>query len=404
VYNAGWSGYQNGNPGLSLTKAIEKEVMADKSVTDNDELKGDNQNRPLTWQQVKALASIKATAERPAGFPSRDPLSFYVQSRPGTEVAPAFEVEYLSPGEYGVGVSRLRVRLPDAVVSHISGRRSHHLDLPSREKKAHPTARVNSYRPPWLDATFIPTTLPRPQLPRIFARERKVRPLYVGPDDRRQILTDTSYPWLCTGKIFTSDGTAGSGVLVGDRLVLTARHVVPWTSIGAGSWWMKFIPAYFDGREPFGSSYVSDVVNYGTDDTEYNLSHDYAVLRLYDPMGASLGYLGSTEFDDGWRNNDNFINIGYMSDIAGAQEPVWQRYWIEDDYEDDDGQTLETEASLNSGASGGPFFAWFDNGSQIRLIGAVTGETKFDGDVDNSLAGGPNMVNLIDWGRANWPK
>jgi hypothetical protein len=221
---------------------------------------------------------------------------------------------------------------------------------------------------------------------------------------QRQILTDTSYPWLLTGKIFTSDGTGGSGVLVGDRLVLTARHVVPWTSIAAGNWWMKFVPAYFDGREPFGSSYVSDVTNYGTDDSEYNLSHDYAVLRLYDPLGAWLGYLGSSEFDDGWRNNDNFINIGYMLDIAGSQEPVWQRYWIEDDYEDDDGQTLETEASLNYGASGGPFFGWFNNGSQIRVIGAVTGETGFGDDVDNSLAGGPNMVNLIDWGRANWPK
>jgi V8-like Glu-specific endopeptidase len=363
-------------------------------------------NRPLTWQQIKSLPPVKATAERPADFPSRNFLSFYVQSPRGNEVAPSVEVEYLSPGEYGVGICRVRIELPNTVVAHLPGRRTHHLDLPSPASGMgeHRVAGLDSFRPPWIDATFIPATAPRPKLPRIFAKDRKVRPLYVGPDDRRQILTDTSYPWLLTGKIFTSDGTSGSGVLVGDRVVLTARHVVPWTSIAAGNWWMKFVPAYFDGREPFGSSYVSDVTNYGTDDSEYNLSHDYAVLRLFDPLGAWLGYLGSTEFDDGWRNNDNFINIGYMSDIAGSQEPVWQRYWIEDDYEDDDGQTLETEASLNYGASGGPFFGWFDNGSQIRVIGAVTGETGFGDDVDNSLAGGPNMVNLIDWGRANWPK
>jgi V8-like Glu-specific endopeptidase len=362
------------------------------------------QDRPLTWGQIKALPPIKATAERPSGFPSSDLLSFYVQSLPGAVASPLTEVEYLSAAEYGVGLARVRVDVPNTVVAHLPGRRVHHLELPPRESAATNRRSIDSFRPPWIDATFPPATAPRPQLPRIYAKDRKVRPLYVGPDDRRQILTDTSYPWLLTGKIFTSDGTAGSGVLIGDRLVLTARHVVPWTSIAAGNWWMKFIPAYFDGREPFGSSYVSDVTNYGTDDTEYNVSHDYAVLRLFNPLGASLGFLGSTEFDDGWRNNDNFINIGYMSDIAGAQRPVWQRYWIEDDFEDDDGQYLETEASLNHGASGGPFFGWFDNGSQIRVIGVVGGDLTFNGDTDNSLAGGPNMVNLIDWGRANWPK
>jgi hypothetical protein len=190
---------------------------------------------------------------------------------------------------------------------------------------------------------------------------------------------------------------------VGDRVVLTARHVVPWTSIAQGNWWMKFVPAYFDGAEPFGSSFTSNVHYYGTDDGDYNLSHDYAVMRLFTPLGASLGYLGSTEFSDSWRNLDVFINIGSLADVAGAQRPVWQRYWIEDDYEDDDGQILETEASLNHGASGGPFFAWFESGTQIRLIGNVGGETSFNGDRDNSLAGGPNLVSLIDWARANWP-
>ena len=220
-------------------------------------------DRPLSWAQIKALRPIKATAERPPDFPSSDLLSFYVQAVSGVVASPRVEVESLSAGEYGVGLARVRVDMPNTVVAHLPGRRVHHLELPPRGAATTTHRSVDSFRPPWIDATFLPATAPRPQLPRIFAKGRKVRPLYVGPDDRRQILTDTSYPWLLTGKIFTSDGTSGSGVLVGDRVALTARHVVPWTSIAAGNWWMKFVPAYFDGREPFGSSYVSDVSNYG---------------------------------------------------------------------------------------------------------------------------------------------
>src|SRR5262249_13450101 len=161
------------------------------------------------------------------------------------------------------------------------------------------TATTDSFHPPWMDFTAVPRTPPRPAPPRIYSKRGKARPLYGGPDDRRQVLYNTNYPGLLTGKVFTSYNTSGSGVLVRDRLGITARHVVPWNSIAAGSWWMKFVPAYFDGREPFGSSYTSDVHYYGTDDSDYNLSHDYALMRLFDPLGASLGYLGSTEFDDG---------------------------------------------------------------------------------------------------------
>lgn len=165
---------------------------------------------------------------------------------------------------------------------------------------------------------------------------------------------------------------------------------------------MKFVPAQFDNNEPFGSSFASDVTYYNTDDDEFNLAHDYCVMRLFNPLGSQLGYLGSTSFDDSWRGQDVWINIGYPQDIGGGLEPAWQQYWIEDDDEDDDGQVLETEASLNHGNSGGPFFGWFNDG-QVRVIGVVSSETLFNGDFDNSLAGGENMVDLINWARANWP-
>jgi len=180
--------------------------------------------------------------------------------------------------------------------------------------------------------------------------------------------------------------------------------MLPWNSIAndPGNAWMKFVPHSFDGGEPFGSSLATNYTCYGTDDDEFNASHDYAVLRLREPLGNQLGYLGSTSFDDSWRGLDVWFNVGYPADIASAQRPVWQHYPIEDDYEDDDGQILETEASTEHGSSGGPFFDWFDDG-HVRVIGVVSSCTTINDDRDNLLAGGDNMTNLIEWARANWP-
>jgi V8-like Glu-specific endopeptidase len=244
----------------------------------------------------------------------------------------------------------------------------------------------------------------RPAEIRLRSPKGYVDPLVVFPNDSRQILTDHSWPWRLTGKVWNSEGFSASGVLIGDRLLLTAKHVAPANNIAAGKWWMKFTPNFDNGKSPFGSSFVSDVVWYADEsDTEYIVSHDYLVGRLYTPLGKKIGYLGATEFDDDWRDLNVWQNIGYPADIGGAARPVVQfDQSIEDDYEDDDGQYLETEASLNNGNSGGPFFSWFTDG-HVRACGVVVGGLTFNSDMDNVLAGGPQMVDLIKWGRATWP-
>lgn len=232
-------------------------------------------------------------------------------------------------------------------------------------------------------------------------------PLVVFPGDARHILNDSSWPWRLTGLVTTSDGQAASGVLVGDRLMLTAHHVLPINSIAKGDWWIKFTPNFDSGKhpsEPFGSSFVSDLIIYNADsDNNYFVGHDYMLCRLYEPLGHHLGYLGATFFDDSWRGMQVWNNVGYPIDIGGGTRPVVQvRQSMEDDDEDDDGQILETEASLNHGNSGGPFFSWFTDG-YVRLCGVVSGGLSFGDDLDNALAGGDNMVQLISWGRSNWP-
>jgi V8-like Glu-specific endopeptidase len=266
-----------------------------------------------------------------------------------------------------------------------------------------------SHRPDWIDALPMPrliTTRPNRDMRR-FNGER-VEPLWVY-DSHRYAFEDDSWPWGLVGRIFTPDGS-GSGSLIGDRLVVTAGHMVPWDKVAAGNWWMQFVPAYFNGSSLYGAgvqSYVSDVRGYNTGGSGY----DWAILRLYEPLGSSLGYFGYNSYSSDWNDLSVWSNIGYPGDIDNAQEPAFQQGFTINDTDGDDngGEELETEnCDLNFGNSGGPIFAWWNNGTDPRLVGVVSSqetEYKFPFSTrnDNFFASGDGFVSLCAWGRSNWP-
>ncbi len=267
-------------------------------------------------------------------------------------------------------------------------------------------------RPPWLNQLFIPRGMPRPARPRMRRfNGRRVEPLYVFGNDDRQIYEDTSYPWGCVGKIYTSDGFQGSGALVGKNLVITAAHVVPWTSAAAGSWWMRFVPAYFNGASLFGSgveSYVSDTsaINNGNNVSGY----DWALLKLYNPVGEIAGWFGYNGWSSAWEKQNYWTVLGYPTAVGGGEMPSWQGSI---DYHDEDGDSnggeeLESNtADITPGNSGGPVFGTW-NGDAPRVIGVVSGQEHeyvplFSSDDNNIFASGSGFTNLIAWGLTNWP-
>jgi V8-like Glu-specific endopeptidase len=227
----------------------------------------------------------------------------------------------------------------------------------------------------------------------------------------RQVLTnEQSYPWRTVGKVYVGQNLnfdswiwSGSGVLVGPNLLLTASHVLPW---GRSGWWMRFIPAYNFGAEPFGSSYVAQcrgVIN--TDDVT---GLDFAICRLYTRLGDTIGWMGSyASTDDDAYEDRRWTSVGYPGDTQGGQVPtVEENVEIVDIDGDGDGKELESGVYGSKGWSGGPLWGFI--GGDAKVVGVMSGkEEEFDffsffTATHTVNAGGFAMVNLVKYGHANW--
>lgn len=235
-----------------------------------------------------------------------------------------------------------------------------------------------------------------------------VTPERVFPPDERQVFYPSGYPWHCIGKIYTwtdpSGGWAwsGSGVLVGRNVVLTASHVVPW---GSSPWMMKFVPAHWDGSSILGSG-VESYVQYYYGYRNHSQGDDMAVLKLYTPLGNTLGYFGAKTYHDSWEGGHYWTKVGYPGMVASGARPSRMTWFpIIDDDSDGAGIELEYTADSSPGGSGGPVFGWWSG--MPYVVGTHSGwETEYHFPwhmVKNNLAaGGGSLVNLIKWARNNW--
>ncbi|KAL2864780.1 trypsin-like serine peptidase [Aspergillus lucknowensis] len=239
--------------------------------------------------------------------------------------------------------------------------------------------------------------------------------------ERDQVVDYTSYPFCCSGKLFVGANSnfsaplwTGSAALVGRNLLLTASHCAPWADSGTGAmtgWWMRFVPAYKNGSEPFGSSYVSDFR--GVRNTDNVVGVDYVICRLYKPLGDRCGWLGSSW----WGNNANYMppnswfSVGYPGDAMNGQVMMVERgvQLHQVDTEGATGRELEAHTFSTPGWSGGPMFGIVTG--QQRCIGVMSGK-EFENDSLTGVfsgthwhsvtAGGKAMVDLIVYGQTNW--
>jgi V8-like Glu-specific endopeptidase len=367
--------------------------------------------KPMTPGELAARMPIAGTGTIPKELLKRSGSSVYVAT--SNKVKPTIEVREVGRRD-GQTVWQIdTLENEDQRITQLLGKTAVREDPRKIRAAIDPKVDFTGHRPSWSDLFYIPRTLPRTSSGRLRRFDgRPVEPAYVFGTDDRQVYQDASYPWRCVGKVINNEGTVGSGALVGSNIVVTAAHMVPWRSVQANSWSMQFVPDFFDGQSLLGAgvqSYVSDVRGY---DTSYfsgsPTGYDWAICKLYNPVGQSLGYFGFNGYSSDWENWNVWTVAGYPVGVAGGQRPSWQGgiSILDDDGDSNDGQELESEtADITGGNSGGPIWGWW-NGDP-RVIGVVSGwesEYRFlQGHQDNNIfASGPGICNLMAWGRSNW--
>ncbi|MET0429953.1 MAG: trypsin-like serine protease, partial [Microvirga sp.] len=232
---------------------------------------------------------------------------------------------------------------------------------------------------------------------------RRVRPLNVTQifnGESRQVYRDTSYPWVCIGRLFRPDGNWGTATLVGRSVILTASHVL------AGLWQpgaplnqrVTFVPACFDNVSLLGASWTAQAVNIAAWETIQSVDgYDMAICQLDKPMGEWLGYLGARTYDDDWEDRAVWAHAGYPYDFSmSGQRPTYELGISVRDDDSDSYDTLEVEtrADSASGQSGGPLWGVFRDGGQ-QIIGTLSGiEDNFAEPKNTLFAGGNGLVNL----------
>ncbi|WP_433963788.1 trypsin-like serine peptidase [Tunturiibacter gelidiferens] len=231
----------------------------------------------------------------------------------------------------------------------------------------------------WADRIYHPKLSPR--MTRTMLRRKDGSRLYphgyIWGSDARQAFFPSGYPWQCIGRldVYTDPSSfipsgIGTGTLVGPNTVITASHMVPW---GANPAMIQFTPGYFNGVSVAGvgvTSYVEASSSYDTNSPPAP-AFDFAVLKLQDRLGDSLGWLGSRSYDDNWNDLNVWTLVGYPGLIANAEQPSFQggiSFHDDDEDSNDSGDAMELETQdgdSSPGDSGGPYFAEWPDGPYV---------------------------------------
>ncbi|KAH7822143.1 putative endopeptidase [Monocercomonoides exilis] len=243
--------------------------------------------------------------------------------------------------------------------------------------------------------------------------EKKINePLHVFyPDDRTE-LRNSSYPWSSIGLLVSSRGVC-TGTLVGDDIVLTASHCVPWKDDGSLDR-IRFIPAFVGKSAPFGFAEVETVYSFSRNGGKINAiqaAFDIACLRVNQPLGRKAGYAGTIQYQPEWSDRTDWFNVGYPQPEHGLSEGIVPLIQSSSNLSITQefvvgglsSYLLDTTFDLTRGHSGGPVFGWFDGEEFPRVIAVVSSENPPSPERPagkNNLAGGPALTFMVGYVRS----
>src|SRR5262245_14798730 len=280
-------------------------------------------DRPALPEELARREPIRATAKPPPEFvehrsrrrllvssAGRDKPRVTVEKRETRRSRTLWQVDIHYPEEHDPSEAMYARRLervaPESILREID-----------------PHIGFSSYRPPWVGVSFTPPVLPRDYPPMRRFNGRLVDPLMIFPPDGRQPYHPTSFPWSLVGKIFDNRGKEGSAALVGRNIIVTAGHAVPWSDTEEG--WIRFVPSCYGNVSWYGygcESFVEEAK--GWDVAPDVTGYDWAVCKLYEPLGDWLGYFGCNTYSDAHEDEACWTILGYPLDIANRKKPCAQ--------------------------------------------------------------------------------